>query len=169
MEQVLRENVYSSRFLAGCVKRYHTWPTLSQQTTGHHAWRVTCIFLEVFGWPRVEVLIYCLHHDSGELWAGDLPFGSKASVPALKEGMQQAEAKGLRMLEIRMPELTDIELVQCKICDLLEMHEFGNHEMRLGNRYARPIIADTLQAAQELAGRHQLSRQVNDWLRKQQS
>jgi hypothetical protein len=37
-----------------------------------------------------------------------------------------------------------------KVCDLLEMWEFGLIEMSMGNSYARPIVADTIRAAFEM-------------------
>ena len=99
-----RDQIYQSKYLAGCVKRYHTWPMLKEQTVGHHCWRVACIFVEIFGLPRAEVLYYCLHHDSGELFAGDVPFGIKAAVPGLKNSINQAEKHGLMALNIELPD-----------------------------------------------------------------
>jgi 5'-deoxynucleotidase YfbR-like HD superfamily hydrolase len=142
---------------------------LKEQTVGHHCWRVACIFIEVFGLPRAEVLYYCLHHDSGELYAGDIPFGVKKSVPGLKESMDKAESIGLKHLEIKLPELANEELIKVKICDLLEMHETGEHELNMGNKYAFPIIQDALRTAQQLAKESYMSDHVNDWLSKRGS
>jgi 5'-deoxynucleotidase YfbR-like HD superfamily hydrolase len=137
---------------------------IKEQTVGHHCWRVTCIFIEVFGLPRAEVLYYCLHHDSGELYAGDIPFGIKKTMPGLKEAMDNAEAVGLRQLDLRLPQLTKEERIQVKICDYLEMHETGEHELNLGNRYAEPITKDTMFLAQNLAREVCMSEHVNVWL-----
>lgn len=164
-----RNNLYTSRYLAGCVKRYSTWPMVHEQTVGHHCWRVACIFIEIFGLPRAEVLYYCLHHDSGELYAGDVPFGVKKNVPGLKEAMDTAESIGLKQLDIRLPELTKEERIQVKICDYLEMHETGEHELNLGNRYAEPIVKDTMFLAQNLARESCMSEHVNNWLGKRGS
>lgn len=159
-----REQVYTSPRLAGAVKRYHTWPMLGQQTVAEHAWRVAGIYVEIFGLPRAEVLYYCLHHDSGELWAGDLPFGTKIGRPILKQLMDDAEAKGREQLNLSLPELSEQELVQVKICDLLEMHELGAHECLMGNQYAEPIKQDTVLAAQCLAAKACVSDLVARWL-----
>jgi hypothetical protein len=163
---ITREQVYMSRHLAGRVKRYHTWMMLNEQTVAEHCWNVASIFVEIFGMPSAEVLYFCLHHDSGELWAGDLPFGIKQKTNGLGEKMKEVEAIGLQMLEIKLPELTSIEYIQVKICDLLEMNETGRLELNLGNSYAEPIIRDTLKAAQGLAAEHGLSTLVNNWLLK---
>lgn len=158
-----RIEIHKSRYLAGCVRRYHTWPMIHSQTVGHHCWRVACIFVEVFGMPRAEILYYCLHHDSGELMAGDMPFGAKVRVPKLKESMVEAEGIGLQNLGIALPELTKEELIQVKICDLLEMYETGEHEQKLGNTYADPIVADTLNIVKKLAKESCMSEHVDDW------
>jgi 5'-deoxynucleotidase YfbR-like HD superfamily hydrolase len=125
---------------------------------------VTCIYIEIFGLPRPEILFYCLHHDSGELYAGDLPYRVKKSNKALQEGMKEAEETGLRILEIKLPQLTDIERLQVKIADLLEMHETGVIECAMGNSFAEPIVTDTLSDAQELASKIGQSDAVNTWL-----
>lgn len=158
-----REQVYANRFLCGKVKRYHTWPMLVPQSNGEHAWRVACLYVELFGMPRAEVLVYCLHHDSGELWAGDLPWPSKHKRPEIGKLMHNAEREGMKLLGILMPEITADEKLRIKICDLLEMHETGIHEMHLGNQYAEPIAQDTLNLAIEMSLQH---KDINDAIAK---
>jgi 5'-deoxynucleotidase YfbR-like HD superfamily hydrolase len=116
---------------------------LTRQTDAEHAWRVATIYCEVFGLPRAEVLFYCLHHDSGELWGGDIPFSVKAATPGMREASNLAEAEGLRRLGITMPKLDPDEFSRVKVSDLLEMWEHGRHELRLGNQYALPVVQDT--------------------------
>jgi 5'-deoxynucleotidase YfbR-like HD superfamily hydrolase len=114
-----------------------------------------------------HMLVYCLWHDLGELWAGDLPFGAKIRNNGLKEAMEHAESSGLRLLDITLPVLTDMEKAKVKICDLLEMWEFGTYETHLGNEYAAPVVNDTLAAALKVAAEYQLSEPVHKWLRNQ--
>jgi len=161
---MLRENVYTSRYLAGQVKRYSTWPTIRQPNVAEHCWRVAGIYVEIFGLPRSEVLYYALHHDSGELWAGDVPFMVKHHTPGLRKAMDYGEAEGLRRLNITLPELHPLEKIQVKISDILEMYEFGMAEWNMGNRYAMPIVADTMIEAKKLATKHDLIEEVEQWL-----
>jgi 5'-deoxynucleotidase YfbR-like HD superfamily hydrolase len=161
---MIREHIYTSSYLAGLVKRYSTWPMIRQQTVAEHCWRVAGIYVELFTLPRAEVLYYCLHHDSGELWAGDLPFLIKKSNPMLQSAMIEAETNGLRMLGIELPDITDYERTRVKIADLLEMHETGLIEYNMGNKFAEPIIKDTLKAAIELAGDHKVNAQIARWV-----
>jgi 5'-deoxynucleotidase YfbR-like HD superfamily hydrolase len=168
-QMISRDRINRSRYLAGCVKRYHTWPTIKTQTVGHHSWRVACIFVEVFGLPRAEVLYFCLHHDSGELFAGDIPFGIKKLVPDLKNAMNIAEGYGLEHLGLKLPKLTEEELTQVKISDLLEMYETGEYELNLGNAYAATIMQDTLHEILFIAKTSCMSDHVNDWLEERRS
>lgn len=160
-----RESIRNSIALAGLVKRYHTWPMLRQQTVAEHCWRVATIYCEIFEIPRGEILYYCLHHDSGELYAGDVPFTVKQKMPLLGEAMEEAEQYGLDNLKITLPALTPSERVRVKICDLLEMYETGMIEYNMGNQYAAPIIADTRTAALKLAKQHDQLVHVNPWLK----
>jgi len=156
---ITHERMLTTRGLAGRVRRYHTWPTLHQETVGEHTHRVATLFLQLFGTPRVEVLEYILQHDSGELSSGDMPFYAKRDVPELKHYMNRAEGRGRERLKIEMPKLTDEEWTQFKLCDLLQMLEFALIEMEMGNRYAGPIKMNVLDALDKFEG---LSRdQVN--------
>lgn len=146
-----RDAVYASRQLAGRVLRYHTWPVLRQQSVGEHTWRLEGIYVELFGLPRPEVWWWMHNHDVGELWAGDVPFGAKQAVPGLKDAMNASEAMGMGRLGVMMPRLTEQEWSQVKLCDLLEMWEFGMVEMQMGNMLAGPIVDDTMNAALKLA------------------
>jgi 5'-deoxynucleotidase YfbR-like HD superfamily hydrolase len=168
-QMISRDQVYRSRYLAGCVKRYHTWPTIKTQTVGHHCWRVACIFIEIFGLPRAEVLYFCLHHDSGELWAGDVPFGVKRLIPGMKKSMNLAEDYGLEQLDLKLPELTKEEQTQVKISDLLEMYETGEYELNLGNAYAATIMQDTLFQVQCIAKASCMLDHINTWLEERRS
>ena len=151
---VVSSDVLSSPRLAGQVKRYHTWPVLRPQTVAEHAWRVATLYCEVWGTPRAEVLYWCLHHDSGELLAGDVPFHGKRHSTALAEAVNAVERDGLVATGLVMPLLTDDELRRAKAADLLEMWEFGRQEMTMGNRYAEPIVASCVGALDKLMTGH---------------
>lgn len=139
---------------------------LREQSVGEHCWQVATLYIEIFGTPRSEVFVYILHHDSGEQWAGDLPFGTKSQTPGLKQAMNYAEENGRSKLGIKLPDLELIEYTKIKICDLLEMWETGVHERNLGNRYADPITKDTWEQAWQLAAENGLHDKLADWRRK---
>lgn len=143
MSELTHQSVIHSLAMAGRVVRYHTWPVIHPQTVAEHSHRVAMIYLQLFGLPRAEVLEYILKHDLGELGAGDVPFYSKRRIPALKEAVNAAEAKGLEDLNISLPGLTTEEWHQFKISDLLEMYEFGQIEGNMGNRYG-PIVSENI-------------------------
>jgi 5'-deoxynucleotidase YfbR-like protein len=158
-----RKQIYASRHLAGRVQRYHAWPVLHIQTVAEHSCRVAQIVVEIFGMPRAEVLYCCLHHDSGELWTGDVPFSVKQHNPAFHAAYELEEQYGLQMLKLELPKLTEQERVRVKIADLLEMWEFGHIEMLMGNSLAECVVDDTLGAALKLAKEHGMSEQVDKW------
>lgn len=165
---VTRDDVHGYVFLAGQVTRFHTWPTIHKPNVAEHCWRVATLYAEIFGLPRAEVLYFCLHHDSGELFAGDVPFGAKRAVPGLPDAMNQGEEMGRALLGVQLPRLDGLEWTRFKICDLLEMYEFGRHEWRMGNEYARPIVVATAVAAKKLSGRagQETHFKVSEWLMK---
>lgn len=145
-----REQVLSNSRLAGAVKRYHTWPTLQQQTVADHIFNVLRIYWHLYGPPPSAVFTYILWSDAGELRTGDLPFPVKKDNPALKNICDKLEVAAVAQLGGRLPELTDDARWQVRAVDLLEMYEFGRTELMLGNQFAHPIIQDTYAALRKL-------------------
>lgn len=158
-----REEVYATRPLANRVKRYACWPTIYQQTVGEHSCRVAQIYVEIFGLPRAEVLYYAIWHDGGEQTAGDPPFPIKTIVPEYKAAHAAAERIGFIRLGLELPELTPLEKVRLRICDLLEMWEFGSIEVKLGNQYGAPVAQATLASARTCATETDLE-QLDNWV-----
>lgn len=164
------DQILSSQALAGRVRRWHCWNTISQQSVGEHSHRVATLYIELFGVPRVEVLCWILYHDLGELYAGDSPFGAKRDIPTLKNAVNQAEEKGLAKLGITMPELVGDEWVKFKIADLTEMWEFSYIERRQGNLYADPVMQNITNALTILTKDHPALRmKVMGWIDKKRT
>jgi 5'-deoxynucleotidase YfbR-like HD superfamily hydrolase len=148
-------DVYSQSRHAGDVKRYHNYPTSRVQTNAEHSWNVARIWLSIFAPEDVtdqgNVLAYIIHHDSGELGLGfDAPFTSKRAAPDLKEICDRLEAKSLAEQGIRLPVLTTWEKASVKVCDLIEMMEFGHEELRRGCQYGEPVFEVTKAAIREI-------------------
>lgn len=144
----------SSGRIAGGVLRYHTWPTLRRQTVAEHTWHSLRIYMETFGPPPPHVSVAITTHDMGELATGDLPFPVKKDNAHVATAMSELEGKsvdrtfgstfgGQDCLEC-LEDMTTQDKVRVKICDILEMIEFGMEERLMGNRYADPIVEDMM-------------------------
>jgi len=161
--------IRSSRRHAGNVKRYHAWPTIQQQTNADHTYHVLRIYMELFGCPVEDVLDYIMRHDLGEITSGDTPFPAKLTVPGLKEATLGAEQQGLELLGYETPALLPVEQWRVKICDMLEMLEFSQVEVGLGNSYAlmidrniRHYLEKHLDKGQFCSGHVTMA--VNNWI-----
>lgn len=149
------DHVTDRSLLSGRVRRYHTWPVLQEQTVGDHCWGVYHIYWRIFGLPSAEVALYIHVHDSDELVIGDNPFPMSARYPSLK-AVKEEMGRDARV-QLSLPSEEDIghfdstERARIKICDLLEMMQFGMQEREMGNLLAQPIIERTRAAAQEKA------------------
>lgn len=144
--------------LAGMVERYHTWPTLTRQSDAEHSWQVARILLSIAPGDH-RLLVHALLHDCGEIVVGDLPFPVKSRNPALREAIDGMESYHVRnMLALWAPELSpymesdldDRQKTLLKIADLLDMLEFGCHEVSLGSRYGDRIVVNCHEALDKL-------------------
>lgn len=141
--------------LSGRVKRYNTWPTITSQTDGDHTWGVYHVYWRIFGMPSAEVALFIHLHDAEELVVGDNPYPSKANNPKLKEAVTEVEVEARERLNLPHPGayggVSDLERARVKVCDLLEMMQFGMQEREMGNLLAGPIVERTMAAALELS------------------
>lgn len=146
------DNVTTSQRMGGEVLRYHTWPTVRQQTVMDHTGNVIRIYYMIFGDVPPEVTAYLLFHDLPEVKVGDPPHPIKLHNPPLKAVYDDLEDAALedmvgeeRAMRI-LGEVNDTERLRMKACDLLEMAEFAHVEMCLGNRFADAIIVNVKNA-----------------------
>jgi len=135
------EDVTQSPRQAGLVKRYHTWPTLRTQTVAEHCWQVMRIYCELFGSPIEPVWEYILHHDSGEVATGDVPFPVKRDNAVLAAEIHALEDAALAAMGVDISaKLPSGVKARIKFCDLLEMLEYCSDEVLMGNRFAEPML-----------------------------
>ena len=144
----------SSQRNAGLIERYHEHPTVQRQNVGEHTWQVMRIWLVIFGRKDDatdgRILQYIMFHDAGELGTGDIPFPVKKNNPPLKAIMDELEHQSLMRQKIVLPDMSEHELKEVKICDLIEMAEFGREELRRGCAYGRPILDGCTEAIRGL-------------------
>lgn len=139
-----RHKIMQMARLAGQVRRYHTWPVIHQQTVGEHTWQVLRMYIQIWGSPSPEVTVYIVAHDAGEFHAGDLPWSSKKNDPKMKELMDRKESEGRLVVGMPQPEIPEVEKWRVKICDVIELWEFGMTEVAMGNGFAECVVLDPL-------------------------
>lgn len=161
MTASIREMVRTDPRRAGAVRRYHTWPTIQTQTVAEASWNVARILVQIWPDAPARAVTHALLNDCGEIVTGDLPFPVKRDNPVLKAEIVRLEEVAFLDLDIDHL-VSDIHLdtvwvQRAKICDMIEMWEFGLDEMSLGNRYALPIVEGTIDDVARLMRAYHLS------------
>lgn len=146
LERMNRWDITDNLRAAGNVERYHTWPTLKRQTVADHTYHVMRIYRTLFGTIPNHVVDHILFHDSPEVATGDIPFPVKknnaevrAAIETVEKQWRESQPDFVKSLRPTREE----EEGRIKICDLLEMYEFGAYELAMGNKFAIPIIDST--------------------------
>jgi len=163
-----RDQVVRSTYLAGRVKRYHTWPVLHQENVAEHTFNVLRIYVRLFGAPRAAVTEAIVNHDLPEIRTGDIPFPMKRRVPELKALMDELEDEHAVMMGINLhrDDLNAVEKFRIKLCDIISQWEFGAAELAMGNKLAGPIFDDTAKVIDEMIkGSEQLIMNVREYQR----
>lgn len=109
------------------------------------------ICYQLWGPLPPEVSTYILWHDAPEIVTGDLPFPIKRDTPELAEILSVIDDETRAATGWPSPEVSPLWKKRIKICDLIEMHEYGWVELRQGNRFALPIVNDTREVVYKLA------------------
>lgn len=149
----MTDHVTDRSLLSGRVKRYSCWMTIREQTVGDHTWGVYHIFWRIFGLPSAEIALYIHLHDAEEIVVGDNPFPMSSQFPSLRTAKDEMEKVARQRLNLPDLEISAEDKVRVKICDLLEMYQFGMQEREMGNLLATPIIERTRTAAWGLSDR----------------
>jgi 5'-deoxynucleotidase YfbR-like HD superfamily hydrolase len=122
-------NKLIQRFMSGLVKRYHTQPTIGEQTVAHHSWGVAMLYDMICPNPTYEGLRECILHDSAELYIGDVPFQTKQAYKSVDSMYKELE--DFVRKEVDIPD--DPKDPYVKVCDMLELCMFAYYQMTLGN------------------------------------
>jgi len=123
---------------AGKVKRWHTEPTIQQQTLSDHIFNMLRIYMAIWGEPPPAIVMKIMYHDFEELYLGDLPHWA-AQIPDLKiaylevEHQLQHEYQDILSATHRYNAFE----YRIKICDWIEALEFMLEEILLGNSRMR--------------------------------
>lgn len=118
------------------VKRYHTVPTLQQQTVGQHTVNMLGLLMYIGYEPRREFYEAVLTHDWPEVWTGDLPAHSKKKMGVAwdKMEMEWYDTNGVPYHTLTLEEEWVLSWLDC-----MEGTAFCVSEMRLGNQIIREV------------------------------
>jgi len=126
----------------GHVVRFHTKPTLKEETVAEHsylvAWLTTMVLPTL---PRAELLLAALAHDLPEYVLGDLPSPAKKSM-GLGDLYRREEDNLFRAAGMPNYEaiLSAEEAEVLKFCDNLAGYLKCRYEAQMGNRTLNRVI-----------------------------
>ena len=126
---------------SGDIKRYHTLPTIGEQTNATHSWGVAVIATYLHPILNARVLLKALMQDVGEIATGDIPAPVKWENPELKKQLNVLEARVAKNLEIEY-DLTDYEKRIFKQADMFELLFFCVKQRKLGNRHINHVFSN---------------------------
>jgi 5'-deoxynucleotidase YfbR-like HD superfamily hydrolase len=135
------------------VKRYHTVPTIGQQTVAEHSFHVAMLCLEIQKINNkecsAELLKAALFHDLPEHKTGDVPATAKWGSPGLKTLLDSLEDDVITEYGLEVA-LTIEETLILKYADSLELVMYCIDQMNLGNKNAQLIASRGLVFANTL-------------------
>ena len=126
---------------SGDVKRYHTVPTLGEQTNATHCWGVAVIATYLHPEMNAALLLNTILHDVGEIDTGDIPATVKWAHPDLKEKLDAIENKLAKNLKIEH-KISVKEKAILKQADMFELLFFCLKQRKLGNRHISHIFGN---------------------------
>lgn len=128
------ENWLEMCFRGGQIRRFHSWPTIGQETVAEHSYYVCMLVLALTdGKASSNLLKAALFHDLAEQATGDIPATTKWANPLLKANLDAIEEifEAKWNIAIALPE--DDKLV-LKWSDMLALLFYCKQQRDLGNR-----------------------------------
>lgn len=116
----------------GQVIRYHTSPTLGNQTVAEHSWGVATICVELWFDCSLELLKAALYHDVHEGWTGDIPHGFKLEDKELRRCLQNLE-HNFEVENKLWYELDKEDTRRLELADIFELMWYIREQQALGN------------------------------------
>ena len=136
-------DTYKKIRAGGLVRRWHTIPTINDETVAHHSWGVATVLLEL--WPDCsrDLLIAALYHDVHEHVTGDIPKPAFWRSPELGTLVDCIKDEVNRELGI-LPSLTIEEQKQLAIADMFDLCWRCLEEIQLGNKGFKEVLANAM-------------------------
>lgn len=120
---------------AGRVTRFHTTPHIQPYNVATHSWGMAALLCALYpgGQPSLNLVWSVLFHDVAERWLGDIPSPAKWWItPDAQEGLDSAEQHLMTSLGLCFV-LTEEEQHWLHALDLLELYQYCNSELSMGN------------------------------------
>ena len=133
------------------TSRYHTIPTLSSETVGHHSHGVAMLahlLMENLTY-NPQVIYAALLHDMAEHQTGDVPAPSKREF-GISDQFHELEDRILRSSGFPMPVLSPQEQRVLKLADIAQGALFCVQELQMGNSKMRVVFERYLSYADQM-------------------
>lgn len=116
-------------YTSGRTVRYHCNPDFSGlgQTVADHTWGCLALLFYFHPNPSVNLVKAVTFHDSGERWAGDIPYSFKKEMPEAWEMFKKFEEAKAKEMGIPVVELTEEEKGWLEFVDKYEAVMFCKH------------------------------------------
>ena len=145
------------------VKRFHTVPTISNETVGEHSFSVAMLCIALTnGKASADLIKAALFHDLAEQHTGDSPATSKWANPMLKTVLQAMEESFEEKHGLSV-ELPDRDKLVLKWADMLALLLYCKQQRELGNKNMNVIFSRGVEYLSNL-DRLQEGQVVLNWL-----
>ena len=143
---------------SGSVVRYHCTLIDHKQNVAEHSWETAVILKRIYPSCSVELMLYALTHDCGELMTGDIAAPVKKENPLVKEIFDKMEKDYVEnTLDLHHPVFNHSEMLAIKHADVLSGLYFTTRRIKCGDQNAVPIRDKWLKYFNELPHLNQMS------------
>lgn len=119
------------------MRRWHTEPTIGDQSVADHSWGVVMLVGWLTNWRRPYLLIHAATHDIGEHATGDVPAQVKWASPEITKVVEELELREHRRLSLPAFVFDTDDALVIKLADTLDAMHYCLEAMRRGEKRAR--------------------------------
>ena len=144
---------YAQIYNLAYIQRYNTMPRIKNESVAEHSFFVASIVVklyEAYDFNLGKALLMAVTHDWAESWLGDTVNVVKADFPGIGNSISAAEdhimIKNFDGIVYENwhehNELISVEAKIVKYADVLQVLQYANHEVSLGNTCFKRVVDD---------------------------
>lgn len=122
----------------GQLQRCHGTPHHGEYSVAEHSWQAAMLLRMLHPSAPPELIWAVMFHDVAERFTGDVPHPAKTECRALRDALQLAEERHMRVLGLHET-LTEEEQQWVRAVDILELYLWCLDQEDLGNKNVVPM------------------------------
>ena len=137
------EKFYANIYKLAYITRFSSMPRIRNESVAEHSFFVASLVVklhEAYSFNLGTALEMAITHDWAEVFIGDITYATKLAFPNIAKSVHKAEQEAIKQFSTSVQtcitkynEQDTVEAMVVKLADVMQVAQYAEHEVRLGN------------------------------------